>query len=63
MIEAGAVLYLVGAAITAWAFVRYSPPQTMFLDVFFAVAVAAWPLLWLWAWLMAMGGRDWREGP
>ena len=63
MIEAGAVLYLIGAAITSAAFVRYSPPQTMLCDAFFAVAVAAWPLLWLWAWLMAMGARDRSDGP
>ena len=63
MIEAGAVLYLVGAAITAVAFVRYSPPQGAVWDVVFAVAVALWPLLWLWASILAMCECDWSEGP
>ena len=61
MIEAGAVLYLAGAAITAVAFTKYGAPQSVFWDAVFAVAAGLWPLLWLWTWLMAMRGY-WREG-
>ena len=62
MIESGAVLYLVGAAITTAAYAHYVPPQVARWDAVYALAVVFWPRLWWWVWVMARRARDRSEG-
>ena len=44
-----AAAYIVGAAVTTWAYMEKSKPGNAISDLILSVGVATWPLTWAWA--------------